>query len=165
MWLMLRLFRLALWASRALCAVGVLLAATACDPVSEVRVRGLTRPAPNTDCLARALANSPFVATFHQSTDTRNPGLDVALRDPLKIEAIDPDAHVRLVTGKGDTTEVEVSFVLYGRPTWGVDKEDSRRLESIGNGIARDVIKSCAPGSPEKLSCRVAGWPWSRSCS
>ena len=128
-------------------------------------MRSLTRPSANTDCLAKALANSPLVATFHQSTDPREPGFDVALREPVKIEAMDPDAHVSLVTGKGDSTEVEVSFVLYGRPTWAVAKGDSRRLEAIGNGIARDVIRSCSPESPEKLSCRVMGWPWSKSCS
>lgn len=145
-------------------AVFLLAVIAGCDPVAGVTVSSLLRPAPNADCLARALGDSPLVATVHENTSPPGGGYAVALRDSMNIAAIDPDVRVRLVKGGADTSRIEVLFRLYGRPTWAVDKEDSRRLRSVGEALARDVAKLCAPGSPESLSCRVEGMFWTKGC-
>jgi len=135
----------------------------ACDPIAAVTVGDLLRPTPSSDCLARALGASPLVALVHEAADTHG-GFAVALRAPINISAIDPEVSVRLMSGASDSSRIQISFRLYGRPTWAVDKADSRLLDSIGTALARDVSKVCSPGSPEKHSCRVDGMFWSKGC-
>jgi hypothetical protein len=134
-------------------AVLVALGAAACDPVSMLNIRQSLRPAPDTDCLARALAASPRVASAQPSETRPREGFDVTLHDSV-AGRINTASITRKVAADSSAV-ITMTYSWMGN--FALNPDERPRMRATAEGLVEEVRAACAPSSPPAPECTMSG--------
>jgi hypothetical protein len=141
--------RVRLMAPAVLLALGM----GACDPVHTLNVRQSLRPAPDADCLARALAASPRVASAQPSETRPRDGFDVTLHDNVagRITA----ASITRKVAADSSAVITLSYSWMGN--FALKPDERPRMRAAAEGLVEEVRATCAPSSPAAPECTTGG--------
>ena len=145
-----------------------LVVASACDPIAGVYIRQRLAPAPAADCVHAALASSPLTAAVSPLGAPSPPRFQSYRVDLRASTGAGPtrSAQVTLATDSAATSaRLSVSVLLRGEMTFTMGSERAKYYAMLASQVADVVRAACAPGAPEKVSCRIEGFGPSRSCT
>jgi hypothetical protein len=147
--------------------VASLVLASACDPNAGVYIRQQLAPAPAADCVRTALLSSPLIAAVTPLSSPAAPRY--SYRVDLRDSTLAGPARSVTVTLANDTAatvaQLSVSVLRRGEMTFTMGSERAQYYAMLASQVADVVRAACAPGAPEKVSCRIEGFGPSRSCA